>query len=144
VASFAGVANPFLAGRLPPGATVVDIGSGAGTDSMLAALYVGPSGRVIGVDPTDAMLDKARASAAKAGLANLELRKGRAEELPVESASVDVVISNGVINLCPDKYRVLAEIFRTLKPAGRLYLADVVVHKAVPDAAKANVALWTA
>jgi SAM-dependent methyltransferase len=144
VESFAGVGNPFSLGDIQPGETVLDVGSGSGFDCFIAGQAVGPTGKVIGVDMTDAMLKKARATARKMGLRQVEFRKGFAEELPVPDASVDVVTSNGVINLCPDKYRVFAEIFRTLKPGGRLYLADVVVHKAVPDSAKSNVDLWTA
>lgn len=144
VESFAGVGNPFSLGDIEPGETVLDVGSGSGFDCFIAGQAVGPGGKVIGVDMTEAMLRKARATARKMALRQVEFRQGFAEELPVDDASVDVATSNGVINLCPDKYRVFAEIFRTLKPAGRLYLADVVVHKAVPDSAKANVDLWTA
>ena len=144
VESFAGVGNPFSLGDLLPGETVLDVGSGSGFDCFIAGQAVGPTGKVIGVDMTEAMLNKARATARKMGLKQVEFRHGFAEELPVADASVDVVISNGVINLCPDKYRVFAEIFRALKPGGRLYLADVIVHKPVPDGAKANVDLWVA
>ena len=144
VESFAGVGNPFSVGTLQPGETVLDVGSGAGFDCFIAGQAVGPAGKVIGVDMTEAMLDKARDVAQQMGLDQVEFRQGFAEELPVPDASVDVVISNGVINLCPDKYRAFQEVFRTLKPGGRLYLADIVVHKPVPDAAKANVDLWTA
>ena len=144
VESFAGVGNPFSLGALLPGETVLDIGSGSGFDCFIAGQAVGATGRVIGVDMTEAMLKKARATARKMGLRQVEFRKGFAEELPIPDASVDVVISNGVINLCPDKYRVFAGIFRVLKPGGRLYLADIVVHQPVPDGAKANVDLWTA
>ena len=144
VESFAGVGNPFSLGEVQPGETVLDVGSGSGFDCFIAGQAVGPTCKVIGVDMTEAMVQKARATARKMGLRQVEFRRGFVEELPVPDASVDVVTSNGVINLCPDKYRVFAEIFRTLKPAGRLYLADVVVHKAVPDAAKSNVDLWTA
>ena len=144
VESFAGVGNPFSVGSLAPGETVLDIGSGAGFDCFMAAQQVGPTGRVIGVDMTDAMLEKARQTAASMKLSHVEFRKGLAEELPAEDASVDVVISNGVINLCPDKYHVFREAFRVLAPRGRLHLADVVVHKEVPDSARAQVELWTA
>ena len=144
VESFAGVGNPFSVGSIQPGETVLDIGSGAGFDSFIAGQAVGPTGKVIGVDMTEAMLDKARGIAQQMGLNQVEFRHGFAEELPVTDASVDVAISNGVINLCPDKYMAFDEIFRALKPGGRLYLADIVVHKPVPDAAKANVDLWTA
>jgi SAM-dependent methyltransferase len=144
VESFAGVGNPCSLGDIRPGETVLDVGCGGGFDSFIAAQAVGSAGRVIGVDMTEAMLKKARATARQMGLKQVQFRRGFVEELPVPDASVDVVISNGVINLCPDKYRVFAEVFRTLKPGGRLYLADIVVHKAVPDGAKANVDLWTA
>ena len=144
VESFAGVGNPFSLGSIQPGETVLDVGSGAGFDSFIAGQAVGPAGKVIGVDMTEAMLNKARDIARQMGLDQVEFRQGFAEELPVPDGSVDVVISNGVINLCPDKYKAFEEVFRTLKPGGRLYLADIVVHKPVPDAAKANVDLWTA
>jgi len=144
VESFAGVGNPFSVGSIQPGETVLDVGSGAGFDCFIAGQEVGPTGKVIGVDMTEAMLDKSRDIAQQMGLDQVEFRHGFAEELPVPDASVDVAISNGVINLCPDKYKAFDEIFRTLKPGGRLYLADIVVHKPVPDAAKANVDLWTA
>ena len=141
--SFAGVGNPFLFGRLLAGETVLDAGSGAGFDSLIAAGHVRPTGRVIGVDMTDAMLEKARSGARAAGLENVEFRKGLAEELPLDGASVDVVISNGVINLCPDKEAVYRELFRVLKPGGRLQIADIVVQKEVPQGAKENIDLWT-
>lgn len=144
VESFAGVGNPFSLGPLFPGETVLDVGSGSGFDCLIAGQAVGPTGKVIGVDMTEAMLEKARTTAREMGLRQVEFRHGLAEELPVADASVDVVISNGVINLCPDKYRVFGGIFRALKPGGRLYLADIVLHKPVPDGAKANVDLWTA
>ena len=144
VESFAGVGNPFSVGSIQPGETVLDVGSGAGFDCFIAGQAVGPVGKVIGVDMTEAMLDKARDIAQQMGLDQVEFRHGFAEELPVADGSVDVVISNGVINLCPDKYKAFEEVFRALKPGGRLYLADIVVHKPVPDAAKANVDLWTA
>ncbi len=144
VESFAGVGNPFSVGTIQLGETVLDVGSGAGFDSFIAGQAVGPGGKVIGVDMTEAMLDKARNTAQQMGLGQVEFRYGFAEELPVPDGSVDVAISNGVINLCPDKYKAFEEVFRTLKPGGRLYLADIVVHKPVPDSAKANVDLWTA
>ncbi|MCH8142899.1 MAG: methyltransferase domain-containing protein [Proteobacteria bacterium] len=140
----AGVGNPFSVGTIQPGETVLDVGSGAGFDCFIAGQATGPSGSVIGVDMTEAMLARSRATALQMGLAQVEFRHGVAEELPVPDASVDVAISNGVINLTPDKYHVFREIFRTLKPGGRLYLADIVVHKPVPDGAKADVDLWTA
>ena len=143
VESFAGVGNPFSWGDLAPGETVLDLGSGAGFDAVLAARMVGPTGRVIGVDMTPAMLDKARRNAELLGLANVKFREAYLEALPAEDAAVDVVISNGVINLCPDKVSVLAEAFRVLKPGGRLQIADIVVSKAVPDGAKQDIVLWT-
>jgi arsenite methyltransferase len=141
--SFAGVGNPYVFGRMRLGETVLDVGSGAGLDSLIAARQVGPTGRVIGVDMTDAMLDKARAGARAAGLDNVEFRKGVAEELPLGDTSVDVVISNGVLNLCPDKEVVYREIFRVLEPGGRFQIADIVVEKEVPREAKENIELWT-
>ena len=143
VESFAGVGNPFSWGDLQPGETVVDLGCGAGFDTVLAAQMVGAEGRVIGVDMTPAMLNKARRNAEMLGLSNVELREGFLEELPVADATADVVISNGVINLCPDKATVLAEAFRVLKPGGRLQIADIIVAKAVPEGAKQDIALWT-
>lgn len=141
--SFAGVGNPFALGWLNPGETVVDIGSGAGLDAILAAQQVGPAGRVIGVDMTPAMLEKARANAALLGLQNIEFHHGLAEALPLPDTCADVVISNGVINLCPDKEAVYREIFRVLKPGGRIQIADITVQEAVPDDAKEDISLWT-
>jgi arsenite methyltransferase len=143
VESFAGVGNPFSWGELEPGETVVDLGCGAGFDTILAAQMVGSEGRVIGVDMTPAMLQKARRNVELLRLGNVDLREGFLEELPVADATADVVISNGVLNLCPDKATVLAEAFRVLKPGGRLQIADIVVAKAVPDGAKQDIALWT-
>jgi arsenite methyltransferase len=143
VESFAGVGNPFALGYLKPGETVLDLGCGAGFDAILAARQVGPGGRVIGVDMTPAMLDKARANADALGLDHIELREGVIESLPVEDASIDVVISNGVINLTPDKDIVLAEAFRVLKPGGRLQIADIIVQRDVPEEARNNIDLWT-
>jgi len=144
VESFAGVGNPFSVGKIAPGETVLDIGSGSGFDCFIAAKMVGPTGKVIGVDMTDAMLEKSRETADALGLAQLEFKKGFAEELPAPDGSVDVIISNGVLNLTPDKYASFAEVYRVLKSGGRLYLADVVVYKPVPDAAKEIVDRWTA
>ena len=131
-------------GKIAPGETVLDIGSGGGFDSIIAAKMVGPTGKVIGMDMTDTMLEKSRETAKRLGLTQLEFKKGFAEELPVPDGSVDVIISNGVLNLTPDKYASFIEVFRVLKPGGRLYLADVVVYKPVPDAAKEIVDLWAA
>ncbi len=142
VESFAGTGNPFSMGELKPGETVLDLGCGAGFDSLIAARQVGASGRVISIDMTPAMLDKARVGASEAGLSNVEFHEVYAESLPVQDKSVDVVISNGVINLCPDKMAVFGEINRVLKPGGRIQLGDMVVHKAVPDDAKADIDLW--
>jgi SAM-dependent methyltransferase len=144
VESFAGVGNPFSVGSIPEGATVMDVGSGGGFDCFIAGQATGRNGKVIGVDMTDAMLARSRAAAKEMGLDQVEFRHGVAEELPVDDASVDIVISNGVINLCPDKHQVFRGIFRALKPGGRLFLADIVVHKPVPEGAKASVDLWTA
>lgn len=143
VESFAGTGNPFSMGRLRPGETVLDLGCGAGFDLLQAALQVGPSGRVIGIDMTPAMREKARAGARTLGLSNVEAREGYLEELPVEDASVDVVISNGVLNLTPDKEAVMREVYRVLKPGGRFQVGDIVVHIDVPQEAKDDVELWS-
>ncbi|MPZ15296.1 MAG: methyltransferase domain-containing protein [Chloroflexi bacterium] len=143
VESFAGVNNPFSLGELNPGEVVLDVGSGAGFDSILAARMVGPTGRVIGVDMTLEMRAKAAFAAALAGVRNAEFFDGLAEELPLPDESVDVIISNGVINLCPDKLAAYRELYRALKPGGRLQIADVVVQRAVPAKSKAEVDLWT-
>lgn len=142
-ASFAGVGNPFVAGKPPAGATVVDIGSGAGTDALLAGMYVGKTGRVIGVDPTDPMLDKARTAATKLGAAHVEFRKGSADQLPVDSDTIDIVISNGVLNLAADKQPAFREIVRVLKPGGRLQLADIVVAGELSEGIRNDIDLWT-
>jgi len=143
VESFAGVNNPFSMGELKSGEIVLDIGSGAGFDSILAAQMVGRTGHVIGVDMTAEMRAKATSNAALMGLGNIEYRDGLAEHLPLTDASIDVVISNGVINLCPDKLAVFKEIERVLRPGGRLQIADVVVQKPLPDDAVADIDLWT-
>jgi SAM-dependent methyltransferase len=144
VESFAGVANPFSLRSLAPGDRVVDAGSGGGFDCFVAASQVGAEGRVIGIDMTQEMLAKARASATRMRLGNVEFREGLLEQMPVEDDWADVVISNGVINLCADKRRVFAEIMRVLKPGGRLQFADIANGKAVPESAMRNVDLWTA
>jgi SAM-dependent methyltransferase len=143
IESFAGTGNPFRLGELKPGERVVDLGCGAGIDSLIAANKVGPGGQVVGVDMTPAMLAKARHAAAEAGLPNVEFRKGFGEALPVPDGWADVVISNGVLNLMPDKAQVLQEMARVLKPTGRLQIGDILVQKAVPDSAKRQIDLWT-
>jgi len=140
---FAGTGNPFRLGALTPGEHVVDVGSGAGMDSLIAARMVAPGGKVIGVDMTPAMLEKARQSVGEARLDNLEFRQGYAEELPVADGWADVVISNGVLNLMPDKAAALQEMARVLKPGGRLQIGDILVQKVVPEDAKADISLWT-
>lgn len=141
--SFAGTGNPFSLGPITPGENVVDVGSGAGFDSFIARHLVGEGGQVVGVDMTNEMLDKARSGAAEAGLGNVDFREGLAESLPVESGWADVVISNGVVNLCPDKRAVFREMNRVLRPGGRIQVGDIIVQKAVPDSAKEDIDLWT-
>jgi len=143
VESFAGVANHWLLGTIEPGSVVLDLGCGAGTDLLIAAQMAGPDGRAIGIDMTRAMLDRAQASAAEMGLENVELHESLIESLPVEDASVDVVISNGVIDLVPDKEAVLDEIDRVLRPGGRLQIADVIIHTEVSEDARKRIDLWT-
>ena len=143
VESFAGVANHWLLGRIEPGEIVLDLGCGAGTDLLIAAQMTGPTGRVIGVDMTAGMLERARASADEMGIDNVELHESLIESLPLEDASVDIVISNGVIDLVPDKDAVLDEIERVLRPGGRLQLADVVIHHEVSEDARKRIDLWT-
>ena len=143
VESFAGVANHWQLGTAASGETVIDLGCGAGTDVLIAAQMAGSGGKVIGIDMTASMLDKARASAAEMGVENIELHEGLIERLPVPDASVDLVISNGVIDLVPDKDAVFAEIDRVLKPGGRLQIADVVIHKEVSEDARQRIDLWT-
>jgi SAM-dependent methyltransferase len=140
---FAGVGNPFSQGALNAGERVVDLGSGGGFDCFVAAQQVGHAGRVVGVDMTDEMLERSRAAAGAMGLGNIEFRKGIIEELPVENGWADVVISNGVINLCADKRRVFAEIMRVLRSGGRLQFADIANGKEVPAGALRNIDLWT-
>ena len=143
VASFAGMGNPFLFGVLHPGEQVVDVGCGAGLDTLIAAEQVGPTGRVIAVDMTADMRAKTERGARDLGLANVEVREGFAEGLPVKDDSVDVIISNGVVNLCPDKRAVFKEMLRVLKPGGRMQIGDILVHKEVPQDAKDDIALWS-
>jgi SAM-dependent methyltransferase len=144
VESFAGVANPFSLKRLSPGERVVDAGSGGGFDCFIAANQVGPGGRVVGVDMLHEMLARSRAAATEMGLANVEFREGLIEEMPVEDGWADVVVSNGVINLCADKKRAFEEIWRVLRPGGRLQFADIANGKPVPESALRNIDLWTA
>ena len=143
IESFAGTGNPFSLGILQPGERVVDVGSGAGLDSLNAARMVGPDGWVIGVDMTPAMLDKARRSALEGGSTNVEFRQGLAESLPVLDVWADVVISNGVLNLLPDKGAALREMARVLLPGGRLQIGDILVQKPVPESSKRKIDLWT-
>jgi arsenite methyltransferase len=143
VESFAGVANHWVLGRIDPGAVVLDLGCGAGTDLLIAAQMTGPTGRVVGVDMTAAMLRQVRASAEDMGLDNVDTHESLIESLPLEDASVDVVISNGVIDLVPDKDAVLDEIDRVLRPGGRLQVADVVIHHEVSEDARKRIDLWT-
>ena len=143
VESFAGVANHWTLGRIEAGAVVVDLGCGAGTDLLIAAQMAGPAGRAIGIDMTRGMLDRAQASAAAMGLANVELHESLIESLPLEDASADVVISNGVIDLVPDKGAVFDEIDRVLRPGGRLQIADVIIHTEVSEDARKRIDLWT-
>jgi len=143
IEAFAGVGNPFSHGALGPGERVVDLGSGGGFDCFIAAEQVGVEGHVIGVDMTHEMLQRSCAAATAMGLGNVEFRQGVVEDLPVETGWADVVISNGVINLCADKRRVFDEIIRVLKPGGRLQFADIATGKAVPEAAIRNIDLWT-
>jgi arsenite methyltransferase len=143
VESFAGVANHWTLGHIEPGAVVLDLGCGAGTDLLIAAQMVGPEGHVIGVDMTSTMLERARASADEMGLANVELHESLIESLPLADASVDVVISNGVIDLVPDKDAVLEEIDRVLRPGGRVQFADVIIHTELSEDARNRIDLWT-
>lgn len=143
IASFAGVANPFHFGLPKKGETVLDVGSGSGVDAIIAARAVGPSGRVIGVDMTPEMLDAARRNADRMGLDNVEFREGLIEHLPVDAGSIDLVISNGVLNLMVDKHGAYKQVARALKPGGRFQIADICVDKPVSDGAKRNIDLWT-
>jgi ubiquinone/menaquinone biosynthesis C-methylase UbiE len=144
VESFAGVANPFSLRSLEEGERVVDAGSGGGFDCFVAARQVGPRGKVIGVDMLPEMLEKSRKTAEMMDLTNVEFREGLLEEIPVEDGWADVVISNGVINLCADKKLVFSELWRVLRPGGRLQLADIANGKPVPESAIRNIDLWTA
>ena len=143
VESFAGVANPFSLGRLDAGERVLDLGSGAGTDSLVATQMVGATGRVVGIDMTEEMLAKARAAAATMGAPNVEFVEGEAERLPFADGSFDVVISNGVIDLVPDKEAVFSELHRVLAPGGRIQLADVTIQRPVSEEGRRKIDLWT-
>jgi arsenite methyltransferase len=143
VGSFAGVANPWQLGRLAPGECVLDLGSGAGTDSLIAAKMVGEHGHVTGIDMTPEMLTTARRAAAEMGAANVEFVESEVEQLPFADTSFDVVISNGVIDLIPDKNAVFAEIFRVLTPGGRIQIADVTIQNPVSAEGRRNIDLWT-
>ncbi|MBI4193879.1 MAG: methyltransferase domain-containing protein [Betaproteobacteria bacterium] len=142
-APFAGVGNPFLMDPLPAGATVIDIGSGAGMDCLLAGQRVGLRGTVVGIDMTDAMIARARTGAAEAGLKQVRYEKAEITDLPMERESIDVVISNGVINLAPDKEAVLGELCRVVKPGGRLQFADIIVGTELSEDVRNNIDLWT-
>ena len=143
VESFAGVANPWTMGRLGPGERVLDLGSGAGTDSLVAAQMVGADGHVTGIDMTPAMLAKARSAAAEMGATNVDFVEAEAERLPFADGSFDVVISNGVIDLIPDKDAVFAELFRVLAAGGRIQIADVTIQNPVSEEGRRNIDLWT-
>lgn len=143
VESFAGTGNPFLFGELQRGETVVDVGCGAGFDTLIAAGQIGPEGRLIAVDMTAEMREKTGGGAREMGLANIDIREGFAESLPVDNGIADVVISNGVVNLCPDKIAVFREMFRVLKPGGRIQVGDILVHREVPQEAKDDIELWS-
>ena len=141
-ASFAGIANPHAIAQISPGETVVDIGCGAGTDLLLAARRAGPNGRAIGIDMTEAMRDLALASASAARLSNVEVHLGDATALPLPDAGADVVISNGVLNLVPEKEKAFTEIRRVLRPGGRLQLGDIVLGAPISQEERGNVGLW--
>jgi len=143
VESFAGVANPFSLGRLADGERVADLGSGAGTDSLIAAQMVGPVGSVVGIDMTSEMVLKAKRAAVEIGLSNVTFLEGDIEKVPLADESIDVVISNGVIDLVPDKDAVFAEIHRLLAPGGRLQIADVTIQVPVSEEGRRNIDLWT-
>ncbi len=142
-ARFAGIGNPLAVAALPQGATVVDVGCGAGTDLLLAAQRVGPSGHAIGVDMTADMRRQAAEGARLLDLKHVEIREGDATALPVDDETADVVMSNGVLNLVPDKAAAIAEVRRVLKPGGRVQIADIVLGQDLPESARRDVDLWT-
>lgn len=142
IASLAGTGNPFSLGRLAPGERVVDVGCGAGIDTLIASKMIGPEGRAIGVDMTPAMVEKARYGAEAMGATNVSFREGLAEALPVDDGWADVIISNGVMNLFPDKLAGLREMARVLRPGGRLQIGDILVQKPVGEGGKRNIDLW--
>ena len=142
-APFAGVGNPFKMEPIAPGASVADIGSGAGMDCLLAARRVGKNGHVVGVDMTDAMLERARKAAAEADVSHVRFEKGDISALPLEDESIDVVISNGVFNLAPDKTTVFSEVYRVVRPGGRVQFADIIIGTELSEAARNNIDLWT-
>lgn len=141
--SFSGVGNPLSLGEPHAGETVLDLGCGSGLDSILAARQIGPTGKVIGVDMTPEMVDKARGNASVLGITNADFRHAQIETLPVEDGSVDTAISNGVLNLCPDKPTVLAEVFRVLRPGGRFQMADILLHDDVTPEEVARAGTWS-
>jgi arsenite methyltransferase len=143
VESFAGVANPFSLGRLAPGDDVLDIGCGAGTDTLVAAQMVAPAGRVIGIDMTPEMLSRARAASAEMEAGNVDFVEGDVERLPFAAQSFDIAISNGVIDLLADKDAVFSEIYRVLRPGGRLQIADVTIQRPVSEEGRRDIDLWT-
>jgi arsenite methyltransferase len=143
IASFAGTGNPFSLGAIHPGDVVVDVGSGAGFDSLIAARLVGPEGRVVGIDMTDEMIAKAQYGAKIMGAANAQFRQGLADDLPLPDDFADVLISNGVLNLTPDKNKTLEEWARVLKPGGRMFIGDIVLEKKIPQEALDDISLWT-
>jgi arsenite methyltransferase len=144
-ASFAGVGNPHRIGPIMPGETILDVGCGSGMDLLLAARRTGVTGRAIGIDMTPSMIERAKCAALKTGLwQNVEIRRGTAEELSVQSGTIDVVLSNGIVNLSSDKRKVFSEIYRVLRPGGRLYLADVVVQRELSLSARSDINLWVA
>ena len=143
IASFAGTGNPFSLDPINPGDSVVDVGCGSGFDALIASKLVGPKGRVTGIDMTPAMLRKARSGAEEIGVTNVEFREGYAEDLPLPDEFAHLIISNGVLNLTPDKKKTLSEWKRVLKPGGRLYIGDILVAKSIPKSSLDDISLWT-